>query len=234
MRPQVWVFVASAVAALLTFGAALRLHFLWALLWSLVAVGLWMTARHWNRKAPEPFPHTFRWLLRLPRPGHSPGQLVRILQPRVGERLLEVGPGIGTHALPIAAALAPDGVLDVLDVQQEMLETVRRRARAAGIANLTGCAGDAAHLPYPDARFDGAYLISVFGEIPDGDGTLRELSRVLKPAGRLVIGELLIDPDFVPFRRLRLRAEHAGFILRRKTGGAVAYFARFEHRDRGA
>jgi len=234
LRPQAWAFLGSVGAAVLTVGAALGRHFPWALLWSLVAVGLWVTSRHWNRDTPGPFPYTFRWFLRLPRPGHSPRQLARILQPRGGEHLLEIGPGIGTHALPIASALVPDGVLDVLDVQQEMLEAVRRRARAAGIANIIGCVGDAAHLPYPDGWFDGAYLIGVLGEIPDGDGTLRELARVLKPTGRLVVGELLIDPDFIPFRRLQTRAEQAGFTLQRKTGSAVAYLARFEPHDRGA
>ena len=202
-----------------------------ALLWSLATVGFWATTRRWNRMSPIPFPYSFRWFLRLLGPIHSPTRLAHILQPRSGEHLLEIGPGIGTHALAIASALGPDGVLDVLDVQREMLEAVGRRARAAGVSNISPRQGDAAHLPYADGIFDGAYLIGVLGEIPDGDGALREFSRVLKPTGRLVIGELFIDPDFVPLQRLQARAEQAGFIFRRKAGCALAYLARFEHRD---
>jgi ubiquinone/menaquinone biosynthesis C-methylase UbiE len=120
--------------------------------------------------------------------------------------------------------------LDVLDVQQEMLDAVVRRARAAGITNIASRQGDAAHLPYADQTFDGAYLITVLGEIPDGDSALRELARVLKPTGRLVIGELFVDPDFVSLRTLRARAEQAGFVFSRKVGSTLAYLARFEHR----
>lgn len=228
MKPQAWAFGATLGAALIAFAALIRLHLTGALLWSSVAIGSWALTRHWNRNAPVPFPYVLRWLLRLPRPSQSAGQLARILQPRSGERLLEIGPGIGTHALPIASALAPDGILDVLDVQPEMVEAVVRSARAAGIDNINGHVGDASRLPYPDGTFDGAYLIGVLGEVPDGDTALRELFRVLKPGARVIVGELFIDPDFVALAPLRARAERVGFVFRRRTGPRLAYLARFE------
>ena len=235
MSRQALAFLAAVVSALLTIAAAVLGEFRWILVWSLAAVGFWLITRRWQRISPVPFPYTFRWFLQiLPRPAHSPARLAQILQPRNGEHLLEIGPGIGTHALPIASAIRPDGVLDLLDVQREMLEAVVRRAQAANVGNITCHEGDAAHLPYPDGAFDGAYLIGVLGEIPDGDGALRELSRVLKSTGRLVVGEVFLDPDFVSLRGLQARAEQAGFIYRRKTGSALAYLARFDHRDAGA
>ncbi len=151
-----------------------------------------------------------------------------ILQPYKGEHLLEIGPGIGTHALAIASALGPNGMLDVVDVQQSMLDAVIRRTRAAGITNIATHRSDAAHLPYDDGTFDGAYLIGVLGEIPDGDGALRELSRVLKPTGRLVVGELLIDPDFIPLSQLQAHLKNVGFSTARKVGTVFSYLARFE------
>jgi phospholipid N-methyltransferase len=60
-------------------------------------------------------PYFMRWVLLVPRGPHSPTRLRRVLQPRNGERILEIGPGVGVHALAIAAALWPDGVLDVLE-----------------------------------------------------------------------------------------------------------------------
>ena len=67
---------------------------------------------------------------------------------RPGERLLEVGPGTGYYALPVAEWLAPGGTLDVLDVQQEMLDHTLRRAGEHGIDNITPTLADARELPY--------------------------------------------------------------------------------------
>ena len=232
MSRQAWTFLASAGSALLTIATTVRGEFSWALLWSIAAVGLWMTTRRWQRISPVPFPYAFRWFLQiLPRPAHSPARLAGLLQPRHGEHLLEIGPGIGTHSLPLASALGPEGALDVFDVQREMLDAVIRRARDAGVTNISAREGDAAHLPYADEVFDGAYMVSVLGEIAD-DGALRELARVLKPNGRLVIGEVFVDPDFISLRRLRARAEPAGFVFTASAGSALAYLARFERATR--
>jgi ubiquinone/menaquinone biosynthesis C-methylase UbiE len=132
-----------------------------------------------------------------------------------------------TYSLPIAAALAPSGLLDVVDVQAEMLADMRRRAERAGVHNILATHGDAQCLAYPDAMFDAAYLISVLGEIPDPTAALRELRRVLKPGGRLVVGEFLIDPDFTSASRTRQLATRAGFVLEETAGPPFAYFALF-------
>lgn len=229
MNRQVWAFLAAVGSVPFVVTTALRGEFTWALLWSLAAVAFWMIARRWQHISPTPFPYALRWFLHiLPRPAQSPTRLAHILQPHSGEHLLEIGPGIGTHALPVASAVGPNGTLDVLDVQREMLEAVVRRARAAGVTNITPREADAAHLPYADQTFDGAYMITVLGEIPDGDGALRELARVLKPSGRLVVGEVFVDPDFISVRKLQTRAEQAGFVFERKVGSRLAYLARFE------
>jgi Methyltransferase domain len=108
----------------------------------------------------------------------------------------------------VAQWIVPTGTLDVLDVQQDMLDAVMRRAGDQGITNITpthGQAGDA--LPYPDDRFDAAYLVTVLGEIPEPEVALRELHRVLRPGGRLAVGEVLLDPDYTSLRELRSLAE---------------------------
>ena len=100
MSHQVSAFIAAVSAVLLMIAAVLLGEFIWALALSLAAVGFWMMTRRWQRIAPVPFPYTLRWFLQiLPRPIQSPTRLAQILQPRNGEHVLEVGPGIGTHAL---------------------------------------------------------------------------------------------------------------------------------------
>ena len=68
----------------------------------------------------------------------------------------------------------------------------------------------------------------MLGEIPDPQAALRDLGRMLKPSGRLVVGEIAIDPDFHRRSRLVARARTAGLRLERTAGGPLAYFARFE------
>lgn len=204
-----------------------RSHSTGALGWFLVAAGCGILTRYWSVTHPAPMPHLLRWTLLVPRGNHSPKHLAQILQPRSGERILEIGPGIGIHALPVALSLAPNGTLDVFDVQQAMLDDVMRRASAAGITNITAKQGDARKLPYPNGTFDGAYLVGVLGEVADGQAALRELRRVLKPSGRLVVGEVFFDPDFVRFGSLKGRAEQASFAFERRLGGSFSYLARF-------
>ena len=82
-------------------------------------------------------------------------------------------------------------------------------------------------LPYSDRTFDAAYLVGVRGEISDPAAALRELKRVLKPGGRLLISELFIDPDFIRLRILIGMARQAGFLFERSVGPRLAYSAVF-------
>jgi ubiquinone/menaquinone biosynthesis C-methylase UbiE len=195
----------------------------------LAGAGGFAAAVAWARTHPSACPYSQRWMLELPRPFVTTERLRAILAPRPGERLLELGPGVGHDALAVAEAIRPDGTLDVFDIQQEMLDDLMQRARERGLDNLAPTQGDARLLPYPDAAFDGAYLITVLGEIPDQGAALRELRRVIRPGGRLVLGEVAFDPHFVTFGALRERAEAAGFEFERRLGPpALGYFARFE------
>ena len=224
---RAWLFHLSLAAWVLVVAFAVSGKLRWAALSALVALTLDATSRAWSRRSPVPMPHFMRWVLLLPRGPWVLRSFRRALEPRSGERMLEVGPGIGVHALPIAAELLPDGILDVLDVQQAMLDDLMRRAAASGLTNIVSTRGDAQRLPYPDHTFDATYLVSVLGEIPDPEAALREIRRVLKPAGRLVISEIFIDPDFVPVRNLRERAIAAGFVFERRVGPSAAYSAIF-------
>jgi ubiquinone/menaquinone biosynthesis C-methylase UbiE len=69
--------------------------------------------------------------------------------------------------VPVAARLQPKGILDILDLRKSYLDHAMERARHHGLSNIIGTCGDGGSLPYQDATFDGAYLISVLGEIPD-------------------------------------------------------------------
>jgi len=180
----------------------------------------------WWRTHPSACPYSQRFWVEAPHPFITRERLSELLEPRPGERLLEVGPGTGYYSLPVAGRLAPGGSLDILDVQQEMLDHTLRRASEAGIENIAATLADARELPFDDGSFDGAYLVTVLGEIPDQDAALRELRRVVRPGGRIVVGELFGDPHMVTHGALASRAEAAGLRVERKLGGALWHFTR--------
>jgi SAM-dependent methyltransferase len=181
----------------------------------------------WWRRNPSACPYSQRFWVEAPHPLITRARLYEILAPAPGERILEVGPGTGYYTLDVADWVRPDGEVDVLDLQQEMLDHTMRRAGERGLANLTPTQADATSMPYESDSFDAAYLVTVLGEIPDQDAALRELGRVLKPGGRLVVGELFGDPHYVRLAPMRLRASGAGLAFERRVGSALGYFARF-------
>jgi SAM-dependent methyltransferase len=171
-----------------------------------------------------PYPYSQHRLLDIPLPLLTWRRLDALLQPRAGERVLEIGPGTGLQSRHVAPQLGADGQLVVVDVQQQMLEHVMARAAARPIGNITPYRGDARALPFADATFDAAYLVTVLGEIPGRLAALMELRRVLKPGGRLVIGEFA-DRHHVPLTTLVTLANDAGLHLLRRTGVPLAYYA---------
>jgi ubiquinone/menaquinone biosynthesis C-methylase UbiE len=181
----------------------------------------------WWRKNPSACPYGQRFWIEAPHPIITRTRLREVLDPSPGERVLEIGPGTGYYTLDLAQWVEPDGMVEVFDIQQEMLDHTMRRAGQRGLANVSATRGDATGLPYEDDSFDAALLVAVLGEIPEGDAALRELRRVLKPAGRLVVGELFGDPHFTTFGSLRHRAEEASLFLDARSGNWLGYFARF-------
>ncbi|MFE1849367.1 class I SAM-dependent methyltransferase [Streptomyces sp. NPDC002387] len=148
-----------------------------------------------------PYPYAQRGLLDVPLPFLTADRVDAVLQPRPGERILEIGPGTGLQSLHVAPQPGPEGRLDVLDIQQEMLDHVMCRAERDSLATIRPTRSDARELPYADGTFDAVYAVTALGEIPEPDRVLREAARVLAPGGRLVIGEF-IDRHWIPFGRL--------------------------------
>ena len=190
-----------------------------------VGAAIWATRA---RRNPAACPYSQRLFLDLPRPFMRRQTLRDMLDLAPGERVLEVGPGTGYYSLDVARQIAPEGRLDVVDLQQPMLDELMRRAAKLGAANVVATQGDARDLPFPDASFDVAFLVATLGEILDRDRALGELHRVLKPGGRLVVGEGQPDPHMLTIDDLRRRAEAMGFVFDGQESTPLGYFARFQ------
>src|SRR5204863_7450121 len=112
--------------------------------------------------------------------------LVRAIGVTKGLRVLDLGSGDGTTALP-AARLGAD-VLGV-DIARNLVEAGNRRAEAEGLTNIRFQEGDATDLSdLADASFD--LVVSIFGAMfaPKPFDVASEMVRVVKPGGRIVMG----------------------------------------------
>jgi len=120
-----------------------------------------------------------------------------------GEEVLDVGSGTGT--LAIAAARAAPGVrVTGLDADASILARARKKAAGAGL-EIGFDHGMSTTLPYPDASFDVLLSTLFFHHLPDAAKrqTAAELVRVLRPGGRLVVGDLGRPHD--PLMRIAVR-----------------------------
>jgi ubiquinone/menaquinone biosynthesis C-methylase UbiE len=185
-----------------------------------------LAAGLWWRKNPSACPYGQRFWVEAPHPIITRERLRSVLRPQPGERLLEIGVGTGYYSLDLAEWIAPDGTLELFDLQREFLDHVMRAAAERGVTNLVPTRGDATELPYEDASVDAVILIAVLGEIPDSAAALREIRRVLKPSGRLVVGELFGDPHFTTRASLERMGAEAGLPMAERSGNWFGYFAR--------
>jgi SAM-dependent methyltransferase len=117
----------------------------------------------------------------------------RALQARAGEEILDLGSGPGILACELAVEVGPGGRVTAVDVSVEMNAIASRRAHEAGLGDrIDVVRGDALALAFPDGCFDAAVSTQVLEYVDDVGRALRELRRVLRPGGRLV----LLDTDW--------------------------------------
>jgi phosphatidylethanolamine/phosphatidyl-N-methylethanolamine N-methyltransferase len=100
-----------------------------------------------------------------------------------GDRVLEVGVGTGINASLYPSACSVTGI----DLSRSMLEKARERVQRKGLTNIRLLAMDAADLKFPDNAFDIVYAPYVISVVPDPVAVVREMRRVCRPGGRLVI-----------------------------------------------
>lgn len=112
---------------------------------------------------------------------------------QAGERVVDVGCGAGIDSIIAARMVAPDGEVVGVDMTPAMLERARASARETGITNLDLRLGFAEQLPVEDAWADVVISNGVMNLFPDKLAGLQEMSRVLKPGGRLQIGDILVS-----------------------------------------
>ena len=112
---------------------------------------------------------------------------------RLGDRVVDLGCGAGIDSLIAATKVGPDGRVIGLDMTPAMLKKARRAAKEAGLSNVEFRQGYAEELPVEDEWADVVISNGVLNLVPEKAAALEEVARVLKPDGRLQIGDILVQ-----------------------------------------
>jgi arsenite methyltransferase len=112
-----------------------------------------------------------------------------------GDRIVDVGSGAGIDSLIAARMVAPDGEVIGIDMTPAMLEKARRAAAESGLQNVEFRMGYAEAMPIEDGWADVIISNGVLNLMPDKQAALKEMARVLKPGGRIQIGDILVQKE---------------------------------------
>jgi len=113
--------------------------------------------------------------------------------------VLDVGCGTGASALPAARVVGPNGLVIGVDLAARLLDRARDKAKALGLSNVQFRCGDMTSLGYPDGRFDAVVSVFSIFFVPDMEGLVRELWRMVRPGGKLAVttwGPRIFEPAY--------------------------------------
>ena len=109
---------------------------------------------------------------------------------RPGHQVLDIAGGTGDLTMKFSDLVGPSGKVVLADINASMLQVGRSRLTDRGYAgNIEYVQADAEHLPFPDNNFNAVSIAFGLRNVTDKDQALRDMTRVLKPGGKLMILE---------------------------------------------
>jgi ubiquinone/menaquinone biosynthesis C-methylase UbiE len=149
----------------------------------------------------------------------------RLLAPHVreGMTVLEPGPGMGFFTLELARRVGPGGRVVAVDIQEQMLAGLLRRARRAGLVDRVEArlaSSDSLRIDDLAGQVDLVVAFAVLHELPEVGRFFSEVRRALAPAGKVLVAEPAGHVSAADFEATLAAARRAGF--RSEPGPAVA------------
>jgi SAM-dependent methyltransferase len=143
------------------------------------------------------------WLMREERDEEeAPQLLLEALDVQPGWTVADFGCGNGYHTLPLAERVGPAGRVLGVDIQEEMLDMLRERARAAGAENVVPVRATALQTGLAPASCDLILMVDVYHELDRPGLVLQDARRALRAGGLLALVEFRAEDPDVPIKRL--------------------------------
>lgn|SRR5699024_552112 len=192
----------------------------------LLVIVIFYSWRYASNKRELPCPSWLRWFVELDNPFTKYNRADVIIQHtniKRGMHVIDVGCGLGRLTIPLSKHVGPHGKVTAIDLQAEMIQRAKQKAKEKQLANIEFIQGKIGAGTLQLAPCDRAMLVTVLGEILDQHEALKEIFHALKPGGTLTVTEVIFDPHFQKRETVLKLAKKVGFQEQNFFGHWAAY-----------
>lgn len=128
-----------------------------------------------------------------------------------GESVLDLGSGAGNDCFVARREVGENGSVTGLDFTTEMVEKAIKNNEKLAYSNVSFVLGDIEKMPFENSRFDVVISNCVLNLVPDKEKAFSEISRVLKPNGRICVSDIVVNGN-LPEKIRNAAALYAGCV----------------------
>ncbi|HEX3150318.1 MAG TPA: class I SAM-dependent methyltransferase [Gemmataceae bacterium] len=137
----------------------------------------------------------------------NPKKLLELLKLKDGDVVADIGAGSGYYSFRMSKLVGDKGKILAVDIQKEMLDIIRNRAKKEKITNVEPVMGEEADPKLKDDSVDVILLVDVYHEFAQPFEMTEKMVKALKPGGRLVFVEFRLEDERVPIKLVHKMTE---------------------------